>query len=292
MPNSQYPTEPSLAVITGNISQTKSPSRCHKGQKRKGTSLETSPGVGRGGSRLRPLAKRPKPHRQQSSSSSIDAANLFEIPADAENSQAPLFHPTTPARMEPSIGTGGSSKSSGHILTGEAPSGSILVYGDTATSSHSLSVGGEDSLIGLNNPAEDGWGAIPSAKYYRQVYGFEYAGVQADIPSEQGKPLEREWTCGTGPPSATHAWRSHLESISSLAVAISQISRKVQSTTFQPVCEADVETLLQQSENLQQSYFELKKCMQKSMLPSGNALIPCVNPFDGLGSAGISGLGL
>lgn len=57
-------------------------------------------------------------------------------------------------------------------------------------------------------------------------------------------------------------WRSHLESINSLAVVITQIAYDVS----QLLLEVDVQTLLQESENLQKSYFELKRCVQQSML--------------------------
>jgi len=82
----------------------------------------------------------------------------------------------------------------------------------------------------------------------------------------RGKPPDQKWT---GSISATHSWLSHLEKITSLGVAISQITRKVKSAILsavtQPLYELNVETLLQQSEYLQQSYLELKESVQQSV---------------------------
>ncbi|KAF8453215.1 hypothetical protein BGX38DRAFT_1268783 [Terfezia claveryi] len=66
-------------------------------------------------------------------------------------------------------------------------------------------------------------------------------------------------------------WRSHLESINSLAVVITQIAYDVSSSTSQLLLQIDVQTLLQESEDLQKSYFELKRCVQQPMLSLGGA---------------------
>lgn len=61
-------------------------------------------------------------------------------------------------------------------------------------------------------------------------------------------------------------WGSHLESITSLVVEISLLSRKFRSTIIDPLHGVLVhqETLLLQSENLQRSYLDLKECVQRS----------------------------
>ena len=267
--NTQHLTEPNLMAIAQSTPQIESLSRFPVGQKRKNTSPDISPGVGKSAShglRFRPLAKRPTSdmqqpnHTGQSSSSSVGAANIFGMSADAETWQASPIQGTIP------VGTVGAN-SSGHLLTGNASSGSIPMHGETITSSHS--VGGEDNLAGLNYPAPYAWGVLSSVRYPYQSFDFGYAGAEADITDKRRKLLEQEWTGGTGSPFLTHAWRSHLELITSLAVAISQISRKVDPFTNQPLGEVDVEKLLQQSEKLQQSYFKPKECVQQSMPSSG-----------------------
>jgi len=89
---------------------------------------------------------------------------------------------------------------------------------------------------------------LQQSEYLQQSYLELKECVQRSVPSLVACP-----------------WRSHLERINSLAVAISQISREFKSATIQEFLEVDVERLLQQSESLQKSYFELKDCMQQSV---------------------------
>lgn len=69
----------------------------------------------------------------------------------------------------------------------------------------------------------------------------------------------------------TCPWRSHLDRINSLAVAVSQISQEFNSATIQLFLEVDVEALRKKSDYLQQSYFKLQECVQSSVPSSGGA---------------------
>ncbi|RPB19760.1 hypothetical protein L211DRAFT_852952 [Terfezia boudieri ATCC MYA-4762] len=90
----------------------------------------------------------------------------------------------------------------------------------------------------------------------------------AKRPSLIGQPSS---SGSTGLSLVLCPWRSHLERITSLAVAISRISRIAKSALIPQHYELDMEPLLQQSENLQQSYLELRECLQQST----PALVTC-----------------
>ncbi|KAF8427031.1 hypothetical protein EV426DRAFT_707275 [Tirmania nivea] len=277
MSNKQQPTEPSLAVIIGSAESSRRPA----GRKRKTIGLPDIPSreVGNNPSQglsLRRLAKRPTPDTQQpnrigqSRSSSIGAAAGSGILADTETRQALPFQPSiTPVRMEHILGN-----SLGHLPTNNAPSGLIPLYEDTRISSDS--VGGGEALFDLNNPAPYSWSGMLSINYPCQSFDLGDTGAQVDIPSEEvvginfgGKLSDQKWG-SSGSSLVACPWRSHLERIMSLAMAISQISRKFKSATIQPLCEVDVERVLEQLEYLQESYFKLQECVQSSM-PSGGA---------------------
>lgn len=94
---------------------------------------------------------------------------------------------------------------------------------------------------------------------------------QPNSSSSRGKPTDHKTSGSTGLSLVLCPWRSHLERITSLAVAISRISRIVKSALIPQLYELDMEPLLQQSENLQQSYLELRECLQQST----PALVTC-----------------
>ena len=177
--------------------------------------------------------------------------------------------PTTPVGIEPVVGE--SSKISERFPTGIAPSSSTLMNEGTWIFNSSMS--GGQGLLDVNNSAPYPSGGISSIEYSPQSFDFGYVGAQAGLPGEEGVgilsggKIGQQWTGSTR--SSTDPWRSHLEGVMDLAFGISQLSRKFKSTTIQRLCEVDVETLLQQSENLQQSYWELKGCVQQLILSSG-----------------------
>ena len=223
MSNKQQSIEPAFAAIAGNIPQV-GPA----GRKRKASGLPDSPSEGvynspSQGSSYRPLRKRPTLHTQQPNHSEQSSSSSIGATAGFE------------------------------VLADNAPS--LPKHGDTPTI---------DDLFGLNNPAPYTWEGMSSG------FDLVYPGAQENIPREEGvgicprgKPVDQELTGSTRPSFVACPLRSHLEKITSLAVVISRVSRRHKSAPTQPLCEVEVETLLQQLENLQQSYLELRECVQQ-----------------------------
>ncbi|KAF8427032.1 hypothetical protein EV426DRAFT_572384 [Tirmania nivea] len=257
--------QPNLASITGNVPPAESTPKRRQGRKRKTTSLpdtlpqEVSSSVSQN---LRP-AKRPtlapkQPNPISLSSSSSSNANLFGFPADPETHRASSIQPTI-ALLRPSLGEG--YEGSRYIPTGNLLSGSNPMNGDIQASNNS--VGGEAASFDLTPYS---LGLFSPVNYPSQNCDDGHAGARVSTPNAQGlgissgeqSPIQL-WAGSTGPPSVTCPWYSHLERIVTLTVAISRMSRKLKSTTVQPLCAVDVEVLLEQSENLLLSYFKLKE---------------------------------
>ncbi|KAF8453225.1 hypothetical protein BGX38DRAFT_1268796 [Terfezia claveryi] len=229
MSNKQQLTDSDLAILAGNSPAIESPSTCHAGRKRKGPSLSDTPSKGvdnspSQSSRYRPLAKRPTPIGQPSSSS------FRGKPTDHKTSGSTGFSLVT---------------CPWHSHLERITSLAVAISRISRT--------------------------VKSA-FIQQLYDMEP--LLQKLENLQQSYLElRECSQQSIPALVTCTWRSHLERINSLAVAISQISRDFRSATIQPLLEVDVEGLLQQSEYLQQSYFKLQEFVQSSVPSSGGSTL-------------------
>lgn len=269
------PAELNLVGVSGNAPPIEPNPKHRRGRKRKTTYLPDTPSQGVGSSASQGLrsAKRltlvPKQlNHVEFSSSSSGAANRFGFSGDLETHRVSPTQPTIASTStRPSLGE--RDKGTGYLPANNLLSGSTPMHGGTRVPNDSIS---KEGLLGLDYLALYDLGVLKSVNHIPQDPGFGHAGALASIPNVQGLEMspgvqlsDQQWTGSTGSLSVTSPWESHLERIMSLGMAVSQISRKFKSTTIQPLCEVDVDALLEQSNYLQQSYFKLKKCVQLSM---------------------------
>lgn len=146
-----------------------------------------------------------------------------------------------------------------HPPGGRALFGSIPMQGDNETLNPPANI--EEGLISLNHPSPGFWGLLSSPDP-----GVGQGGGEAHMPwtpqfptPSRGRTFEPEWKHSAGLPLVTCPWRSHLERITSVELAISQISRRLM---IQSPSKEELDGLLEDLEYLKRSYFKLQKCVQ------------------------------
>lgn len=165
---------------------------------------------------------------------------------------------------------------SASVISGQIPTSDTLFgpTGETRFTDHSVS--GEAVILHLNRSASDAWEFQAPIDFPSQGLGFgpdasgHLPGILSPLAIHLGRqPVEEGWTQSVGPPLVTCPWRSHLEMIMSIDLAISNISQMASSTTIEPLLEESLTILLDQFVQLKRSYFKLQNSVQHPKQLSG-----------------------
>ncbi|KAF8427029.1 hypothetical protein EV426DRAFT_572382 [Tirmania nivea] len=152
----------------------------------------------------------------------------------------------------------------GHIDTsGSAP---ICRTEDTRFTNHSVSE--EEDMLHLNHSAPDAWEFRAPIEFKALDSGPADALGHLPsilsplvIPSDR-QLLEQGWTQNAASPLVICPWRSHLEMIISIDLALANISQKASSATVEPRLKEGLKVVLDHLVELKRSYFKLKKSVQ------------------------------
>ena len=236
MSDKQQPTEPNFVAIAGETPPTEPPPSGRASRKRKGKGLPDAPSqrvdnkASQGSGYNRPLAaKRPTPDTQQPHCIGQSLRYSKAGPSDEK-------------------WTGSTGPPSAWLLHLER-----ITFLKVAISRVTRMVRSE-ALIQPYACYELGMVEVlwEQSEDLQQTYLDLKESVQQSMPSLLPCP-----------------WRCHLESINSLAITISGVARGFRSATSQLLLDVDMEPLLKRSEDLQQSYFELKRCVQQPVPSRG-----------------------
>ena len=253
--------DPNLAGMAGNVSQMGQSSESRSGQKRKAGNPLDAPG-GECSRRYKRLAPMPGPD-----SRCPGPGHSVGLDIEPETQEAsPHQQVLTPMGTAPTIAAGGHLPRSG-VLSGSIP---VSVNPETQVMDHS--VGEEEGLVDLNHRVPDIW--MASIDFASQASGFEHSGAQGDLGSIQSQlafpsdgQLGQRWIQNAGPPLVTCPWRSHLETITSIDLDISELHRK-SSITMEPGVKEGLGVLFGHLIELKRSYFILQKSVNLSKLSS------------------------